>query len=891
MDGVEVTAIGRSAPLDARWDDELFPSAIGPDRRAALLAHARDEIASLGVQRGRVVLYRHAYFRLRREGRPPRVPAMSEQISVYREDGVLLARVETDNAGPPSELIVAEWADDVAPDARARFFLGTKAQTLERLHGKLTSGVTLPQVIVTREAWSIRGQAVLDQIEITCSGATEVIVRSSAQDEDSWHSSNAGSYKSVYGVPLTDREAVGAAIEEVFDCYSSTRSGDEVLVQPALRNVLAAGVVTTREVRSKAPYYVISCDDTTGRTDTVTGGRGPVETVYVARDRVAHARDLPDWVDSALSLAKELEQILDSTELDIEFARTAEFGTVLLQVRHLSGDGDSAAADAGYAVASYSARSALQELQQTWPSGDGTHLSAMSDWNPAEMIGRRPRPLAMSLYEFLITDEVWAQSRARLGYRPVESTPLMRDVGGYAFIDVRASLTSFVPSTVTDETADHLVTSCLEQLAGAPQLHDKIEFDVVTTCLDLGWPRTARRLLATGVTEHQVAEIESGLRAVTIGTLDVPTRAAAYLERSADFRTSNDLDGAVQLLGFVRREGTPTFADAARAGFVAMSFIRSLLALDLTTPTTTERFMRSLTTVSDQLIADGGAVANGTLRWESFVERYGHLRPGTYDIESSTYASDPERYLRHFVVAGADPSRPDLRPWPAESEARVAAALERARLGIGPGELAAFIRTATELREQVKFDFTRHLSRALELLAEHYEHDLGISRSTLSYLRLSDLLPSGASARVDRAHLLSIAASGSERIQRTAFLRVPEYVSKASDLDWFRMSTMTPNFVGHGQTEGPVRVVNQLDADLDGAIVVIEAADPGFDWIFGHSIRGLITCYGGVNSHMAIRAAELAIPAAIGVGERMYDQVVRASVVNLDCGAGRIVPL
>ena len=50
---------------------------------------------------------------------------------------------------------------------------------------------------------------------------------------------------------------------------------------------------------------------------------------------------------------------------------------------------------------------------------------------------------------------------------------------------------------------------------------------------------------------------------------------------------------------------------------------------------------------------------------------------------------------------------------------------------------------------------------------------------------------------------------------------------------------------------------------------MIENADPGFDWIFGSKILGLITKYGGVNSHMAIRCAELEIPVAIGCGEQV----------------------
>ena len=55
--------------------------------------------------------------------------------------------------------------------------------------------------------------------------------------------------------------------------------------------------------------------------------------------------------------------------------------------------------------------------------------------------------------------------------------------------------------------------------------------------------------------------------------------------------------------------------------------------------------------------------------------------------------------------------------------------------------------------------------------------------------------------------------------------------------------------------------------NLAGAIVCIPGADPGYDWIFSQGIAGLITAFGGANSHMAIRAAELGIPAVIGAGE------------------------
>ena len=59
-------------------------------------------------------------------------------------------------------------------------------------------------------------------------------------------------------------------------------------------------------------------------------------------------------------------------------------------------------------------------------------------------------------------------------------------------------------------------------------------------------------------------------------------------------------------------------------------------------------------------------------------------------------------------------------------------------------------------------------------------------------------------------------------------------------------------------------------------------ADPGFDWIFCHGIAGLITQYGGANSHMAIRCAELGIPAAIGIGSKLYEGLKEGRIM-LNC--------
>ena len=44
----------------------------------------------------------------------------------------------------------------------------------------------------------------------------------------------------------------------------------------------------------------------------------------------------------------------------------------------------------------------------------------MTDWNPAEIIGIYPKPISISLYSLLITNDVWRSSRSKIGYNKVK---------------------------------------------------------------------------------------------------------------------------------------------------------------------------------------------------------------------------------------------------------------------------------------------------------------------------------------------------------------------------------------------------------------------------------------------------------------------------------------
>ena len=123
---------------------------------------------------------------------------------------------------------------------------------------------------------------------------------------------------------------------------------------------------------------------------------------------------------------------------------------------------------------------------------------------------------------------------------------------------------------------------------------------------------------------------------------------------------------------------------------------------------------------------------------------------------------------------------------------------------------------------------------------------------------------------------------------------MPPIITPNSDLNVVDYPESSPNFVTRKRTRGPRIVLDRTRIDvasISKGIVLLESADPGFDWIFQYRPWGLVTKYGGAGSHMTIRCAAFGIPAAIGCGEVVYSSLLNADVVALDCVAETVVPV
>ena len=123
----------------------------------------------------------------------------------------------------------------------------------------------------------------------------------------------------------------------------------------------------------------------------------------------------------------------------------------------------------------------------------------------------------------------------------------------------------------------------------------------------------------------------------------------------------------------------------------------------------------------------------------------------------------------------------------------------------------------------------------------------------------------------------------SEKI--TNLIKLPDFINHENNVYFYDEQLAKGNFITTLKVKSEIVNIKNITKKnkLHKKIVLIESADPGFDYIFSYGIVGLITKYGGANSHMAIRCLELGIPAVIGFGEKNYDEISKSALIEVDC--------
>jgi phosphohistidine swiveling domain-containing protein len=756
----------------------------------------------------------------------------------------------------------------------------SKSENLANLENRLSTAKVLPQIALTFAQWQKMQCSIVSYTSLPSWTYERVIVRSSAKNEDASEQSLAGKYLSVANVH--GLKNINNAIDSVFSSYGTPINSDSVFVQPMLCKAAMSGVAFSRDPNTGGHYYIINYDDTSGKLDTVTDGSSCELKTYYQAKKVSI--DTDSRLQSIINLLDELEQVFQHSSLDVEFAISEDDTLYLLQVRPLLINANNTIPNEQQNKILDNIEIAVKRLSKRHPYllGESGVFGVMPDWNP--------RPLAFSLYKELITDNIWAYQRHNYGYRNLRSFPLLISLNGLPYVDVRVSFNSFIPADLDEKLAERLVEIYLQKLRDNPNYHDKVEFEIIHSCFT---PDLSDQLNYLKEYNFSSSDIES-----LIGSLKNLTDKVIYSKEALwikdlekieklTHRQSTILDSDLShiekiywLIEDCKRYGTLPFAGLARAGFIAIQILKSFVRLNLINAEEYDALLSSKETISSEMTKDYQRLSN-----QDFLGKYGHLRPGAYDILTSRYDEAPEQYFKDTKVTQAPEATDNQKIQ--EIETRLKYLLSKIDYTSNPEELFSFLWGAIKGREYSKFIFTKSLSNILSLL-DSWGQSQGVNKEEMSFADIQLIKQCYACSESNLPLLKDNIKSGKLGYLKTCSVQLPALITSHKQIKRFLRPKTEPNFITLGKTCGQVLHIGHNTENFEGCILMIPNADPGFDWIFLHKISGFITMYGGVNSHMAIRAGELAIPAVIGAGESLYSQWAKAEYLDIDC-ANKIV--
>jgi hypothetical protein len=774
-------------------------------------------------------------------------------------------------------------------------FFTSKSNVLQFLKTKIKKAKIEKLYVFTINNWKENESKIIN--EISKSFNQNIVIRSSAIGEDSVESSEAGKFESFLNINPKSKKAIKEKIEKVIESYKKGENynkENQILIQNQSKNIITSGVIFSRTANNGSPYYVINYEDGGSTIGVTQGSINNLIKIF----RNSNEEIIPKKWRLLINAVKELELIFDSSSLDIEFGINKSKKIIIFQVRpitsiiNLNSNLDSK-------IEKVIKKLQIKFSNQTQSNENNpTVFSDMADWNPAEIIGNNPNPLDYSLYDFLIMKDSWKKGRTKIGYQNQIENNLMIKFGNKPYVNINKSFNSLIPSNIYQYHKKKLMKLYIKKLILNPELHDKVEFEILTTCYDL---LTKQKLKKYGFSSKEIKILEQKLIEFTNEKIlnfgNEHNNSNELIEKMEKERkkvlkklkeTKIDYEKLIktseQLLKDCKKYGTIQFSSMARIAFITSTILRSLVKSNHIEQEFVDNFMNTLKTPLSEFRDSIIDYSQNKISKESILKKYGHLRPGTYDITAKRY--DEQNYFLEQIKF--EKINKPLLKFPKY----LSKILKQENIYFNNNFLE-IVKNSLVIREQLKFEFTRNLSDALQLIIKA-GNNLGISRADLSYLEINYIF--STYNKYNKNELIKKWKKKIEKEKRKKklndYLILPPLILSKNDFEIISYYQARPNYItSKSIINNIVDLKKSSDISLNNKIVLLENADPGFDWIFAKNPSGLITKYGGVASHMAIRCGEIGLPAAIGCGELIFQELEKSMKILLDCKNNKITIL
>ena len=755
----------------------------------------------------------------------------------------------------------------------------SKAQTLSSL--RLKKSIIPKLYIINCQNYKNKKNIILKNI-IKKFFNSNIAIRSSFTNEDTDKKSNAGKYKSFLNINTNDYKNIESKIDELVKSKKIYKN-EYFFVQKMVNNIKFSGVVLTRNLEDYSKCININYYDG-NNTEAVTSGKFKTKTlIYIENKKFP----IPKKFKKLYLSIKEIVKFTKCSDLDVEFAVGKNKKIYILQVRKLI-------VPKKINHNSYNSNIHLDKLEKKIYKlkekhhgllGNTTFFGNMPDWNPAEIIGTKPRPLALSLYQELITDHVWSKNRIDYGYRDLSQFHLMTTFFGSPYIDVRIDFNSWLPININNNISKKIINYYLKKFNDKKSVHDKIEFEILFTCATFSTYERIKKTFKKILSQKEINIFYNSLKQININSLEQKNKDIKLIEelknRQNLIQKSNLylIDKIYWLVEDCKKYGTLPFAGLARSAFIAIELLKSLEEKNIISQNEKQNFLTNIKTITSEMKND-----LISLNKKSFIKKYGHLRPGTYDINSRNYAQGFKKYFSKIS------NYEKKIPKKINFTKKIQNPLKKLGIYKNANEFLKFINDAIKQREYSKFIFTKSIDLIFKNLT-NFGKNYNISNDDLSYVKINKVLDMyfNLSNYPTINNLKKHIRENKKEYLANKIINLPDIIKSPRDLYVRIKESEKINFISNKKVISKVIIYdkNKVDKEYNG-ILCIENADPGYDFLFNKNIKGLITKYGGLNSHMAIRCSELNLPALIGVGEKNFNDIIKHKMLNIDCVSKKI---
>jgi len=707
-----------------------------------------------------------------------------------------------------------------------------------------------------------------------------IIIRSASYKEDSEKKSYAGMYDSAIVTKIT-RKIFNSNLKKVLKKLNNKK--DRILIQTYIDNPEISGVLFNTDLKNNSDYYVINYDKS-GKTNKITSGikNKTAKVLYIYKN----SKFIESNFIKLIKIVKKIEKIFTNCLLDFEFC-IKDNHVYIFQCRKL--------ALPEKIILKKNINHSLNLIEKKIKLNVDSKriLSNMTDWNPIEMLGENPSILANSLYSELITDKIWTESRYSYGYKKISQKKLMKNFLGFPYIDIRTSLESFLPDGLGKKIENKILDTYINKIKKDKFLHDKIEFEVIDTFYSID----KSKYLKIFLNKNDIDIYQDRLRVLT-NNIFTSKQLKKDILKSNEIKNKlkqikiddqNDLSKIILLMNLCKDYGTRPFSGAARCAFIATSLLKIFHDKKFISQEDINLFYKNLELVTKKINHMAIKAKKNKKNKDLFIKFFGHLRPSAYEINSLNYS---ENFNKYFASSINKKNNFENKKFFLSKQKKnvINNFFKKNKLEINCDNFFKFASTSIISREKIKCDFSEIINQIFIYLINFGKKNK-ISRQDMENISIKTVIKSQKNENVNKVKLSFKSDIIKHKKQRSinSFINLPDVISSSRDIYNFEINVSKGNFINKGSVITKTVIYKKgLDLNsLNDKIVLVENADPGYDFLFTYNIKGLITKYGGPNSHMAIRCLEENILACIGYGS-LFNEINDNQNLKLDCDNKKI---